>query len=159
MKPRNYECRKCGKINQITTLFGMFITPHLGWRKWIKCEHCGAKRHFQRRIFQPEIKIREELKETYQVIEALEATNGVITKDARKLESQIEDDKEYITSLEITRDKLERKLEELDIETAKKIFRDIEEKLDYYQYFTEKSYAPELKDGVDELKKKYGVKD
>jgi DNA-directed RNA polymerase subunit RPC12/RpoP len=61
MKPRNYECRKCGKINQITTLFGMFITPHLGWHKWIKCKHCGAKRHFQRRVFKPEMEVRREL--------------------------------------------------------------------------------------------------
>lgn len=71
MKPKNYQCRKCGSINQITTLWSMFITPHLGWRKWLKCKHCGAKRHFQRRVFQPEMNIREELKGTYEVIAQL----------------------------------------------------------------------------------------
>ena len=64
MKPRNYECRHCGKINKIKTPFAMFITPHLGWRKWIKCKHCGAKRHFQRRVFKPEMEIRRELELT-----------------------------------------------------------------------------------------------
>lgn len=60
MKPRNYQCRKCGKINQITTPWGMLFIPHLGWHKWLKCE-CGAKRHFQRRVFQPEMKLIEEV--------------------------------------------------------------------------------------------------
>lgn len=91
MKPRNYECRKCGKINQITTLFGMFITPHLGWRKWIKCEHCGAKRHFQRRIFKPEMNIREELKQAQRVVCAHQETIEMLFNSRNATQNKLDE--------------------------------------------------------------------
>lgn len=75
MKPRNYQCRKCGKINQITTPWGMIFTPHLGWHTWLKCE-CGARKRIQRRIPQPEMLLRWELKTAYNAIEYLENKVG-----------------------------------------------------------------------------------
>ena len=49
MKEIKYTCRYCGKANTITTFWKWFWTPHFGSRKWIKCKHCEAKRHFMKR--------------------------------------------------------------------------------------------------------------
>ena len=112
MKPRNYQCRKCGKINQIKTPFGMFITPHLGWRKWIKCEHCGAKRHFQRRVFQPEMKLRDE-------VEFLQKSNAVLLDQKQEaLHNLDEADGYYCSMIDNLRDDIQDLKQQLALETA-----------------------------------------
>jgi DNA-directed RNA polymerase subunit RPC12/RpoP len=49
MEEIKYTCRCCGKTNVITTFWKWFWTPHFGAKKWIKCKHCEAKRHFMER--------------------------------------------------------------------------------------------------------------
>lgn len=49
MKEIKYTCRYCGATNIITTFWRWFLTPHLGAKKWLKCKHCEAKRHFMAR--------------------------------------------------------------------------------------------------------------
>lgn len=49
MKEIKYTCRYCGETNTIKTFWGWFWTPHFGAKKWIKCKHCEAKRHFMKR--------------------------------------------------------------------------------------------------------------
>jgi DNA-directed RNA polymerase subunit RPC12/RpoP len=49
MEEIKYTCRYCGKTNVITTFWKWFWTPHFGAKKWIKCKHCEAKRHFMER--------------------------------------------------------------------------------------------------------------
>ena len=44
-----YICKECGKENKITSFWKWFSTPHFGSKKWIKCEHCNAKKHFMQR--------------------------------------------------------------------------------------------------------------
>lgn len=173
MKPRNYQCRKCGKINQITTLRGMLFTPHLGWHKWLKCE-CGAKRHYQRRVFQPEMNIREELKLAYETIAALEVdldraqrecdeADGYYCSLIDNLRDDIKDLKQELRVEEnmfhqatkelAERDKL---LANAEAETAKKIIEDIEQ----ISYFgNPKDFEILLAERLYELKKKYGVED
>ena len=171
MKPRNYQCRKCGKINQITTLFGMFITPHLGWRKWIKCEHCGAKRHFQRRIFQPEMKIREELKQTQQVvcahqetIETLFSSRNATQDKLEEAQAELKEANNYLAARDKKIEQLECKLEEAEIKTAKKIFADIEQNIGKKLHIDDhmRTYAKDSSVSykmLAELKKKYKVED
>ena len=44
-----YVCKECGEENKITSFWKWFSTPHFGSKKWIKCEHCNAKKHFMQR--------------------------------------------------------------------------------------------------------------
>jgi DNA-directed RNA polymerase subunit RPC12/RpoP len=44
-----YICRECGATNEITSFWKWFWTPHFGAKKWLKCKHCEAKRHFMKR--------------------------------------------------------------------------------------------------------------
>lgn len=44
-----YTCKHCGEDNKITSFWKWFSTPHFGSKKWIKCEHCSAKKHFMQR--------------------------------------------------------------------------------------------------------------
>ena len=44
-----YTCRYCGETNEINSFWKWFSTPHFGSKKWIKCEHCSAKKHFMER--------------------------------------------------------------------------------------------------------------
>lgn len=154
MKPRNYQCRKCGKINQITTPWGMLFIPHMGWHKWLKCE-CGAKRHFQRRVFQPEMAIREELKGTYQVIEALESDldkeKDEYIRDVGTLSSMIDNLRDDIQELK-------QELVKVEAETVKKIFADIE--VITSEYMNNEDYSMgDVIFAIDDLKEKYGVED
>ena len=45
----HYTCKYCSKTNEITGLLKWFCTPHFGAKKWIKCKHCDAKKHFMER--------------------------------------------------------------------------------------------------------------
>lgn len=49
MKAINYTCRYCGSTNTITGFWKWFWMPHFGASKWLRCEHCNAKRHFMKR--------------------------------------------------------------------------------------------------------------
>lgn len=44
-----YICKECGKENKITSFWKWFSTPHFGSKKWIKCKHCNAKKHYMQR--------------------------------------------------------------------------------------------------------------
>ena len=44
-----YICKECGKENKITSFWKWFSTPHFGSKKWIRCKHCTAKKHFMQR--------------------------------------------------------------------------------------------------------------
>ena len=44
-----YICKECGKENKITSFWKWFSTPHFGSKKWIKCDHCSAKKHSMQR--------------------------------------------------------------------------------------------------------------
>ena len=48
MKVR-YKCKYCGYTNKITSALKWFFIPHLGAKKWIKCEACND-RHFMKRL-------------------------------------------------------------------------------------------------------------
>lgn len=48
MKVR-YTCKHCEHTNEITSFWKWFWTPHLGAKKWLKCNYCEAKRHFMKR--------------------------------------------------------------------------------------------------------------
>lgn len=37
----NYTCRHCGATNFIIGFWQWFFTPHLGSKKYIKCQSCG----------------------------------------------------------------------------------------------------------------------
>jgi hypothetical protein len=43
-----YTCKYCGYTNEITSVLKWFFTPHLGAKKWIRCEACND-RHFMKR--------------------------------------------------------------------------------------------------------------
>lgn len=44
-----YICKYCNKTTEINTFWQWFWTPHFGNKKWLKCRHCDAKRHFMAR--------------------------------------------------------------------------------------------------------------
>ncbi len=44
-----YTCQECNRTNYIFSLWTWFFTPHLGARKLLKCQHCGAGYHFMER--------------------------------------------------------------------------------------------------------------
>jgi hypothetical protein len=44
-----YTCKECSGENKITSFRKWFWTPHFGAKKWLKCSHCEAKRHFMKR--------------------------------------------------------------------------------------------------------------
>lgn len=50
MRTLRYTCRECGCINKITKFTTWFFTPHFGAKKWLKCKHCDAKKHFMTRL-------------------------------------------------------------------------------------------------------------
>ena len=169
MKPRNYQCRKCGKINQITTPWGMFIIPHLGWHKWLKCE-CGVKRHFQRRVFQPEMEVKEALEDTLIMVdEAVEMGRAEVEKRERVLDeaySMIDNLRDNICELKSEKTELVRKFERLIYDTQlKDVFEEIEDAmmnnhtLDLDSDYPMPHYYEELKEDMDAIKKKYGVED
>lgn len=174
MKPRNYQCRKCGKINQITTLWGMLLTPHFGWHKWLKCE-CGAKRHFQRRIFEPELKIKDRLQGAHQTIDFQTAEILRLEADLDRAQRECDEADGYYCSLidnlrddirELKNEKAElvRKLERLVYDThLKDVFEEIDDAmmnnhtLDADSDHPMPHYYEELKEDIDAIKKKYGV--
>ena len=45
-----YVCRLCNGTNEISGFWKWFWTPHFGAKKWLKCKHCTAKRHFMKRL-------------------------------------------------------------------------------------------------------------
>jgi DNA-directed RNA polymerase subunit RPC12/RpoP len=45
----DYICKECGSINKITSFWKWLWTPHFGYRKYLKCQHCLSKRHFMSR--------------------------------------------------------------------------------------------------------------
>ena len=163
MKPRNYQCRECGKINQITTPWGMIFTPHLGWHKWLKCE-CGAKRHFQRRVFQPEMRLRDE-------VEFLQKSNVVLLDQKQdalhnldEAYSMIDNLRDDIRELKNEKAELVRKLERLIYDTQlKDVFDEIDDAmmnnhtLDLDSDYPMPHYYEELKEDIEAIKKKYGV--
>lgn len=160
MKPRNYQCRKCGKINQITTVKGMFVTPHFGYKKWLKCGHCGAKRHYQRRVFEPEMIIREELKGAYQAIEALEADLDRAQRECDEADgyycSMIDNLRDDIRELKTEKAELVSKFERIVYGTpVKDIFEDLDSEVQrdpgYESFIAYSDY--------EAVKKKYGVED
>ena len=48
MKVR-YICKYCGKVNSIDSVWKWFWTLHFGTKKYLKCRHCDAKRHYMKR--------------------------------------------------------------------------------------------------------------
>ena len=44
-----YTCKYCGETNEINSFSKWFCTPHFGAKKWLKCKHCTAKKHFMKR--------------------------------------------------------------------------------------------------------------
>lgn len=44
-----YICKYCGKVNSIDSFWKWFWAPHLGAKKYLKCRHCDAERHFMKR--------------------------------------------------------------------------------------------------------------
>ena len=159
MKPKNYQCRKCGKINQRTTIKGMLVTPHFGWHKWLKCE-CGARRHFQRRVFQPEMIIREELKGAYQAMEALEADLDRAQRECDEADgyycSMIDNLRDDIRDLKNEKAELVSTFERIVYGTpVKDIFEDLDSEVQrdpgYESFIAYSDY--------EAVKKKYGVGD
>ena len=49
MKVR-YICKECDKVNSIDSFWKWFWTPHFGNKKWLKCRHCDARKHFMSRM-------------------------------------------------------------------------------------------------------------
>ena len=47
-----YTCKYCNGVNEITGFWKWFWTPHFGNKKWMKCKHCGSKKHFMARCDQ-----------------------------------------------------------------------------------------------------------
>lgn len=45
-----YICKECGKATSIDSFWKWFWTPHFGNKKWLKCRHCDAKKHFMSRM-------------------------------------------------------------------------------------------------------------
>ena len=44
-----YTCKYCSETTLITSKLKWFFIPHFGAKKWLKCKHCDAKRHFMKR--------------------------------------------------------------------------------------------------------------
>ena len=40
----------CAKSLIVVDFWKWFWTPHFGNKKWLKCRHCDAKRHFMKRM-------------------------------------------------------------------------------------------------------------
>ena len=160
MKPRNYQCRKCGKINQITTPWGMIFTPHMGWHKWVKCD-CGARRHFQRRVFQPEMNVRKELEDALRMVSKAVDMGRVEVEKREKLL-----DEAYSMIDNLRDDICELKAEKTEAETAKKIFADMDKATstrecdisdEYNEWFVVERWLPDTI--YSSIKKKYGVEE
>ena len=43
-----YTCKDCGSYNKITSFWKWFWTPHLGSKKFLKCDYCSSE-HFMKR--------------------------------------------------------------------------------------------------------------
>ena len=45
-----YKCRYCGNIHYITSIKRWLSIPHLGGKKWLKCDFCDSKKHYMDRV-------------------------------------------------------------------------------------------------------------
>ena len=45
-----YVCKYCDKVTSIDSFWKWFWTPHFGNKKWLKCRHCDARKHFMNRM-------------------------------------------------------------------------------------------------------------
>lgn len=175
MKPIHYKCRKCGEINEITSFWKWFWTPHIGASKHMRCSGCGKFRVMSRmdglRFIdwpsETKSKLWSDLEEAYEVIREQQRRINELGSDLDIAQREWDEADGYYCSMidnlrddvrELKNEKAElvSKFERIVYGTpVKDIFEDLDSEVQrdpgYESFIAYSDY--------EAVKKKYGVED
>lgn len=127
MKPIHYECRKCGEINEITSFWKWFWTPHIGASKHMRCSGCGKIRVMPRVDglkfidwpSETKSKLWSDLEEAYEVIREQQRRIDELGSDLDRAQRECDEaDGYYCSMIDNLRDDIQELKQKLALETA-----------------------------------------